>query len=126
MKRCKVVWLCTKTCAVDEWSVDVSRREFDLPEAIGAERADVTSSSEVVLVTLSIRVRAGAARLTLEQITPAPEAHQGNAGAIFSRVRRFTWMTTTHFFLAWVPGRYPRHDRKSWRNNAKEAKQHER
>lgn len=64
---------------VDEWSVGLSHRELDLPEAVDAEHANVTSGNGVLLVSLPISTRTVAARVTLERITPTHGEHQGSA-----------------------------------------------
>lgn len=69
-----------KELLVDEWSVGIYHRELDLPEAVDAERANVTYGNGVLLVTLPVSARTVAARVTLERITPTHGEHKGNAG----------------------------------------------
>jgi len=69
-----------KELLVDEWSIGSYHRELDLPEAVDAERANVTYGNGVLLVTLPVSTRTVAARLTLERITPTHGEHKGHAG----------------------------------------------
>ncbi len=69
-----------KELLVDEWSVGVYHREFDLTVAVDAERANVSYGNGVLLVTLPISKQTHPAQLTLARVAPTHGRRKGNAG----------------------------------------------
>jgi len=69
-----------KELLLDEWSVGVYHREFELPVAVDAACANVTYGNGVLTVTLPISKQTNPARLTLVRQAPTRGQRRGNAG----------------------------------------------
>jgi HSP20 family protein len=69
-----------KDLLLDEWSVGVYHREFELPVAVDAACANVNYGNGVLTVTLPISKQTNPARLTLVRQAPTRGQRRGNAG----------------------------------------------
>jgi len=69
-----------KDIILDEWTPGPYHREIELPTNVDGQRANVTYSNGVIVVSLPVADRTTAAELMLEQTEPTKGERVGNRG----------------------------------------------
>jgi HSP20 family protein len=74
-----------KELLVDEWSIGGYLREYDLPDAVDAERANLSYGNGVLVITFPLATTTIPATLSMEHVGVDRGERVGNSGHPFKR-----------------------------------------